>query len=195
MNPTIHCATVAFLDVTRRRMNFLSRPRNVVIFLCGRGMPGVGKSVIVGAIYYKPRTSDNFKKHAWVNVCHSFNPTDFSRSLLLDLHSESTSVEEIYSKTLKTDDHIKECQLLLHEYKCLIVIDGLHSRKKTDGLQSKEDWNWIKSNLIKYGDSGSCIITITCEECVAKHCADQRVAPPLDQPSFPPRNTIFATLE
>ena len=124
-----------------------------------------------------------------------FNPTDFSRSLLLDLHSESTSVEEIYSKTLKTDDHIKECQLLLHEYKCLILIDGLRSRKKTDGLQSKEDWNWIKSNLIKYGDSGSCIITITCEECVAKHCADQRVAPPLDQPSFPPRNTIFATLE
>ena len=34
------------------------------------GMPGVGKSVIIGAIYYKPRTSDNFKKHAWVNVCH-----------------------------------------------------------------------------------------------------------------------------
>ena len=95
------------------------------------GMPGVGKSVIVGAIYYKPRTSDNFKKHAWVNVCHSFNPTDFSRSLLLDLHSESTSVEEIYSKTLKTDDHIKVCQLLLHEYKCLIVTDGLRSRKKT----------------------------------------------------------------
>jgi hypothetical protein len=40
-----------------------------------------------------------------------------------------------------------------------------------DGVRSNQDWDWINSNLIKYGDSRSCIITISSEESVAKHCA------------------------
>ncbi|CAL4991658.1 unnamed protein product [Urochloa decumbens] len=125
------------------------------------GMPGVGKSVLVGAIYYKPRANDKFKKQAWVNVCYPFNPTDFCRILLVDLHSESTSMEQTSSKLLEIKDPIKECRRLLDEFKCLVVIDG---------LQYKDDWDWIKSNLI-HGDSGSCVIIITSEESVAKHCA------------------------
>lgn len=121
-----------------------------LIFLCG--MPGVGKSVIIRFICNKLKESDRFAKHAWINVRHPFNPTDFARSLLLNFHS----------KPLQSKDPIQECCSFLHVHKCLIVIDG---------LQSKEDWDWIKSNLTQHGHSGGCIIIITSDERVAKQCA------------------------
>ncbi|CAO2149687.1 unnamed protein product [Urochloa humidicola] len=126
------------------------------------GMPGVGKSGLVWDIYCKRQTSDKLWKHAWVSVSYPFNPTDFSRSLLLNLQSKSTSSKETYSNTNLAKDPIQECPNLLHKYVYLVVIDG---------LQSKEDWDWIKSNLIGSGGSRSCIITITSDESIAKHCA------------------------
>lgn len=105
------------------------------------GVPGVGKSVLVRAIY------DKFYKHTWVNVSHPFNPTDFNRDLLKDLIPND-------------EDPKKEGNL--QDSKCLVVIDGLHST---------EDWDLIKSHLTTYGDSRSCIIIVTSYESVAKHCA------------------------
>jgi hypothetical protein len=126
------------------------------------GMPGVGISGLVWDIYCKHRASNNLWKHAWANVSHPFNPTDFSQNLLLNLHPGSTSSEERYSKAHQAKDPIQECRDLLQEYVYLVVIDG---------LQFEEDWDWIKSNLIGNGGSRSCIITITPEESVGKHCA------------------------
>uniref|UniRef100_K3ZMW1 NB-ARC domain-containing protein n=1 Tax=Setaria italica TaxID=4555 RepID=K3ZMW1_SETIT len=126
------------------------------------GMPGVGKSGLVWDIYCKWRTSNNSWKHAWASVSNPFNPTDFSRNLLLNLLPKSTSSEERYSKAHQAKDPIQECRHLLHEHVYLVIIDG---------LQFEEDWDWIKSNLIGSGGSRSCIITITSEESVGKHCA------------------------
>ncbi|CAL4991659.1 unnamed protein product [Urochloa decumbens] len=127
------------------------------------GMPGVGKSSLVGAIYSRQQTRDYFLLHAWVSVSHPFNPTDFSRSLLLNFQSESTSLGGRRYIAHQAKDPIQECRLRLHRCdKYLVVIDG---------LQYKQDWDWIKSNLIGSGGSSSCIITITSEEIVAKHCA------------------------
>ncbi|RCV38932.1 hypothetical protein SETIT_8G182300v2 [Setaria italica] len=125
------------------------------------GMSGAGKSGLVWNIYCKWRTSNNSWKHAWASVSHPFNPTDFSRNLLLHLLPKSTSSEERYYKAHPAKDPIQECQHLLHEHVYLVVIDG---------LQFKEDWDWIKSNLIGSGGLRSCIITITSEESVGKHC-------------------------
>lgn len=119
------------------------------------GIPGVGKSVLVGAVCSKLRTSGNFETQAWVSVSHPFNPMEFSRSLLLVLDGK-------HSKTLQGQDPIQECYNLLCQLNGLVVIDG---------LLSKQDWDWIKSNLIQYGDSRNCIIIITSDEGVAKHCA------------------------
>uniref|UniRef100_K3ZM77 Uncharacterized protein n=1 Tax=Setaria italica TaxID=4555 RepID=K3ZM77_SETIT len=124
-------------------------------------MSGAGKSGLVWNIYCKWRTSNNSWKHAWASVSHPFNPTDFSRNLLLHLLPKSTSSEERYYKAHPAKDPIQECQHLLHEHVYLVVIDG---------LQFKEDWDWIKSNLIGSGGLRSCIITITSEESVGKHC-------------------------
>lgn len=126
------------------------------------GMPGVGKSGLVWDIYCKWQTSNNSWKHAWASISHPFNPTDFSRSLLLNLLPKSTSSEERYSKAHQAKDPIQECRHLLHEHVYLVVIDG---------LQFEKDWDWIKSNLIGSGGPRSCIITITSEESVGKHCA------------------------
>ncbi|XP_066334177.1 disease resistance protein Pik-2-like [Miscanthus floridulus] len=124
------------------------------------GMPGVGKSVLVRAIYdkfykaiydkfYYKDIFDIFYKNAWVNVSHPFNPTDFNLDLL---------------KVLIANDEyrMEECRDNMQDSKCLVVIDG---------LQSKDDWDFIKSNLKEYGDPRSCIIIVTSDESVAKHCA------------------------
>jgi hypothetical protein len=134
--------------------------------ICVYGMPGVGKSSLVDTIYHKLRTNDEFKRHAWVSVSHPFNPSDFCRSLLVDMQMESTSLEGKYGKALQGEDPVKECRDHLCGCVCLFIIDD---------VQSNEDWDWIKSNLIQYGDSRSCIISITSEESVAKHCVGSSI--------------------
>jgi hypothetical protein len=129
------------------------------------GMPGVGKSGLVEAIYSRPQTRDKFLLRAWASVSHPFNPTDFCRSLLQNFQSESTDAMGVgQSIAHQAKDPIQECRLILQKCgnKYLFVIDG---------LRCKEDWDWIKSNLIQRGCLSTCIITITSEESVAKHCA------------------------
>ncbi|TKW01591.1 hypothetical protein SEVIR_8G191200v4 [Setaria viridis] len=116
------------------------------------GMPGVGKSSLVWDIYNKPQTLKTWQRRAWVFASHPFNPIAFSRNIV----QLWNSLPESYQA-----NPIQECRHLLHEHVCLLVIDG---------LQFEEDWDWI-NNLIGSGGSRSCIITITSEESVGKHCA------------------------
>lgn len=78
------------------------------------------------------------------------------------MRKESTSLQGKHGKALHAEDPVKECQDHLRECVCLFLIYG---------VLSNQDWDWINSSLIKYGDSRSCIITISLEESVAKHCA------------------------
>lgn len=125
------------------------------------GISGVGKSSIVKHVYSSEvlRQPCGFEKFGWVNVCHPFNWRDLLWSLLLDLHSESLQ----RSSTLRFKDPIQECRDLLHEHRCLVVIDG---------LRSMEERYLIKSAL-EIGHSKSRIIVITNEENVATQCATQ----------------------
>ena len=69
----------------------------------------------------------------------------------LQQQQPSTSTQDIYHRIWK---HLEEKQ-------CLVVIDD---------LRSKEDWDLIEAKLI-LRTSKSCIIVITREESVARHCA------------------------
>jgi hypothetical protein len=79
------------------------------------------------------------------------------------MHKESTSLDENYGKALQAEDPTsKSAEIICADVCAFFIIDG---------VRSNQDWDWINSNLIKYGDSRSCIITISSEESVAKHCA------------------------
>uniref|UniRef100_A0A0D9XU31 NB-ARC domain-containing protein n=1 Tax=Leersia perrieri TaxID=77586 RepID=A0A0D9XU31_9ORYZ len=130
------------------------------------GIAGIGKSTFVRTVYnLKPQCD----MYGWVNVSSPFNLRDFSRSLLLDLHPKGTCFESFSDLTeekkeigmFRIKDPIHECHKLLHEHKCLVVIDG---------LLSTEEWDLIKAALLS-GHSESFIIVITNEESVARHCA------------------------
>ncbi|CAL4895594.1 unnamed protein product [Urochloa decumbens] len=133
-----------------------------VIFVWG--IAGVGKSSIVRHVYCSEvlaRRCSNFERFGWVSVSHPLNVRDLSRSLLLDLHSESLQ----QCSLLRIKDPVQECRDLLHEQRCLIVIDG---------LQSMEEWNLIKAVLalgVTESSLMSRIIVITNEESIATSCA------------------------
>ncbi|WVZ50506.1 hypothetical protein U9M48_001752 [Paspalum notatum var. saurae] len=127
------------------------------------GVPGVGKSSLVKyAFFQEMRNSHScYKKFAWVNVSHPFNLVDLSRSLVLDMNSESLQ----HSSMLKLKDPIQECRDIMQKQSILVVIDG---------IQSREQWDCIKAAfLLEFGSSSSQshIVVITNEESVAKYCA------------------------
>jgi hypothetical protein len=118
------------------------------------GIAGVGKSDLVRNLYYERMLKEDrmFDKYGWVHVSHPFNLRDFSRSLLLDIHSEAMGIK----------DPIEECHKLLKEHQCLVVIDD---------LQSVEEWDLIQPALVSR-HSKSVIIVITTDERIATYCAD-----------------------
>ncbi|CAD6257377.1 unnamed protein product [Miscanthus lutarioriparius] len=116
----------------------------------------VGKSVLVRNLYYERMLQKDpiFNKYGWVLVSHPFNLRDFSRSLLLDFHSEPI-------ETLGMEDPIQECHKLLKEHPCLVI----------DDVQSTEEWDLIQPSLVSR-HSKSVIVVITTEESIATYCAD-----------------------
>jgi hypothetical protein len=113
------------------------------------GIAGIGKSALVRNLYYDRMIhTDQFNKYRWVDVSRPFNLRDFSRSLLLDCHSEK--------------DPIEECSEFLRQHQCLVVIDD---------VQSKEEWDSMQDALV-YRNSASVIIVITTEASVATYCTN-----------------------
>lgn len=129
------------------------------------GIAGVGKSTLVRNLCYdRMLDSNQFDKYGWVDVSPPFNLRDFSRSLLVNFHSESLQAKEetAYRAALGIEDPIQECRKLLKEHRCLVVIDD---------LQSTEEWDLIQPALVSRS-SRSLIIVITTEASIAAHCAD-----------------------
>jgi hypothetical protein len=129
------------------------------------GIAGVGKSALVRNLFCDRILTDGlFGKYGWVDVSHPFNLRDFSRSLLLDFHSESFQARQtIHHGTIRFKNPIQECRDLLEQHCCLVVIDD---------LQSKDEWDLIKASLLSRS-SRSVIIAISTEASLATCCADK----------------------
>ncbi|KAF8749754.1 hypothetical protein HU200_012554 [Digitaria exilis] len=123
--------------------------RLIVISVCG--IVGVGKSFLVQAFCNHYDLEDAFKFRIMVNAPHPFDIMNFCKNLVQCF--ELTSPED--------EGVIVLCWKHLEEHPCLLVIDG---------LRSKEDWDLIEPNLLSRA-SKSCIIVITREESIARHCA------------------------
>nr|BAK06807.1 predicted protein [Hordeum vulgare subsp. vulgare] len=128
------------------------------------GIAGVGKSALVRNLFCDRILHTNlFEIYGWVDVSHPFNLRDFSRSLLLDFHSESLQAKEASNGMTRFSNPIEECRDLLEQHCCLVVIDD---------LQSKKEWDLIKAALLSRS-SRSVIIVVTSEASIATSCADK----------------------
>jgi len=113
-----------------------------------------------------------FETYGWAHVPdYWFDLRLISRQLYLDLHSYGGSAYNDETKRAdETVDAIEETALIqkwckvLREKSCLVVIDG---------LRSTQDWDLFKDKFLSEPIKG-CIIVITNEEKVAKHCADPK---------------------
>lgn len=131
------------------------------------GIAGVGKSAIVRS-FYCDRILENqqFQEYGWVDLSHSqpFNLKDFSQSLLTNFQSDSLQANET-TPSRGILGTVRKCCEFLSTRQCLVVIDG---------LQSKEEWDLIKSALVsRYSKSNTIMIVITTEASIAAYCADK----------------------
>uniref|UniRef100_A0ACD5TQX1 Uncharacterized protein n=1 Tax=Avena sativa TaxID=4498 RepID=A0ACD5TQX1_AVESA len=127
------------------------------------GIAGVGKSALVKNMFCDRIIKDIlFMKYGWVDVAHPFNLWDFSRVLLSSFSSAylQTSVTANLC-TMGSKNPIVECREILRQYKCLVVIDG---------LQSKKEWDLIQADLVSKSNHHNIIIVVTTDEDIANHC-------------------------
>lgn len=112
-----------------------------------------------------------FETYGWVHIPdYWFDLKLISRQLYLDLCSSGGSAYNVDTKhanetvdAIEEADLIQKCCKFLRERACLVVIDGLRSTR---------GWDLFKDNFLSEPIRG-CIIVITNEAKVAKHCADQ----------------------
>uniref|UniRef100_A0ACD5W1F1 Uncharacterized protein n=1 Tax=Avena sativa TaxID=4498 RepID=A0ACD5W1F1_AVESA len=134
------------------------------------GVAGVGKTTLVKHIYYtniiglsQYNLRTGVTKYSWVDVTYPFNLTDLSRSLLLDFHSDNLEAKETAAiGMMEGQDPAQECRNFMCRVKCFVVICG---------LRSIQDWDLIKEAFLSEPIEG-CILVITNEASVARHCAD-----------------------
>jgi len=135
----------------------LSGEAHRVVSVCG--IAGVGKSFLVKTLF-NDRASPVWRfTNAWVSAPHPFDIVDLCKGIY-----QFTADGDIYHyPPSEGEDIVLAWWDLLEreELQWLLVIDD---------LQSKEDWDLIRANLISKA-SKSCIIVITREETVARHCA------------------------
>ena len=135
----------------------LSGEAHRVVSVCG--IAGVGKSFLVKTLF-NDRASPAWRfTNAWVSAPHPFDIVDLCKGIY-----QFTADGDIYHyPPSEGEDIVLAWWDLLEreELQWLLVIDD---------LQSKEDWDLIRVNLISKA-SKSCIIVITREETVARHCA------------------------
>uniref|UniRef100_A0ACD5ZZ35 Uncharacterized protein n=1 Tax=Avena sativa TaxID=4498 RepID=A0ACD5ZZ35_AVESA len=134
------------------------------------GVAGVGKTTLVKHIYYtniiglsQCNLGTGVTQYSWVDVTYPFNLTDLSRSLLLDFHSDNLEAKETAAiGMMEGQDPAQECRNFMCRVKCFVVICG---------LRSIQDWDLIKAAFLSEPIEG-CILVITNEASVARHCAD-----------------------
>ncbi|XP_037417117.1 disease resistance protein Pik-2-like [Triticum dicoccoides] len=164
---------VGHQDVVARKLLELMQSSHGVVSVWG--IAGVGKSALIRYIYchlmlrLDRRISDSadgetFEKYSWVDVPHPFDLAGFYQRLFLDFHSDDIQAKEkVAVGIMEGQDHIQACDRLLRQHARLVVIDG---------LQSTHDWDLIKTNLLM-GYTKSCIVVITYEASVARHCVEK----------------------
>ncbi|XP_066342358.1 disease resistance protein RGA4-like [Miscanthus floridulus] len=131
------------------------RDKHHVISVCGNA--GAGKTFIVKTMYYRciqrEMLEDLFGEYAWVDVPHPFDIMEFCRRLFFCWIGTSNMGQ----------DFVSECSKLMHHKRRFLLV--------TDGLQSTNDWNSILQARQPLTACISCIVVVTRDPTVARHCA------------------------
>lgn len=127
-----------------------------VVSVCG--IAGVGKSFLVKNLFNDPESPAwKFMMNGWVNAPHPFDIVD----MCISIYGFTSDGTIKHYPPGEGEDIVLSWWELLELRQWLLVIDD---------LESMEDWDVIKANLISRATK-SCIIVITRDESVARHCA------------------------
>ncbi|WVZ50454.1 hypothetical protein U9M48_001705 [Paspalum notatum var. saurae] len=113
---------------------------------------GNGESSLVRDVYESCKLNEKFDRYAWVHVPQPFEIVVFCQSLASQLDSPLGDVDDVHSMVIK-------CRDLLHGKRSLLVIDGLESVNQWESIRVISD------------SSLGCIVVVTWQESVARHCA------------------------
>ncbi|XP_066387978.1 disease resistance protein Pik-2-like isoform X4 [Miscanthus floridulus] len=127
-----------------------------VVSVCG--IAGVGKSFLVKTLFNDPQSPAwKFMMNGWVNAPHPFDIVD----MCMSIYGFTSDGRIEHYPPAEGEDIVLSWWDLLELRQWLLVIDD---------LGSMENWDVIKANLISRATK-SCIIVITRDESVARHCA------------------------
>lgn len=171
------------LQVWEGRSDFGNVKRQRIFAELKRKIPGVisvwdsarKKSNLVREVYdgimHKRQEFNEleFEMYGWIDVpAYWFDLLDISRQLYLDLSSSGRLIDDqtknIKEKDMEESDIVQNCCELLRKKDCLVVING---------LRSIEDWDLFKATFLS-GPIKGCMVVITNEGSVAKHCSQDR---------------------
>lgn len=140
-----------------------------VISLWGTG-GDLGMTSIIRKSYVDPETRRNFTRRAWVKIMHPFNPDEFIRSFLSQLHARSSQEQQPIlgadvlkkMKTAAVPEHdlADEFMRQVCEHRYLVVLEG---------LSSMVDWDVARAYLPDT-NNGSRIIVSTQQFEIASLC-------------------------
>lgn len=91
------------------------------------GIPGCGRTAFITTVYDRCISAGQFDWCATFHMPQPYNQTVFCRRLLY-------SIDQATLDKLKAKDPIEQCWELLHDFRGLLVIDG---------MQSKGDWGHV----------------------------------------------------
>lgn len=125
---------------------------------------------IIRKSYVDPETRRNFTRRAWVKIMHPFNPDEFIRSFLSQLHARSSQEQQPIlgadvlkkMKTAAVPEHdlADEFMRQVCEHRYLVVLEG---------LSSMVDWDVARAYLPDT-NNGSRIIVSTQQFEIASLC-------------------------